>query len=122
MKTETAKNIFARPNELNKILSDSNFVQYAIEMFTNDDNGDFHPENLLIVSAFGKVEVREVSEDYKNDEDYPGYRPVGFVVKCNKCGDYEIACHDGGATYETQFCDNCGLEFTQIGECKNIEW
>lgn len=114
MTTETAKNLLARPNDLKSILKNSELMQYAVEMFTNDDNDDFHPENLKIFSAYNRIVVQEII----NGE----IREIGNVVKCNKCGNFEIACHDGGATYETQFCNECGLEFTQIGECKNIEW
>ena len=107
----TAQNTYAGTKDLKAVKNDTEFVQYLVEMFTTDDEGIEHPEEIQIKAWRGHIAINlHGDKDIKNHD--------GLVVKCSNCGRFEILLYEGGSTWETEECWDCKAKFTKIGDCR----
>ena len=53
----TAQNTYVGTKDLKAVKNDTEFVQYLVEMFTTDDEGIEHPEEIQIKAWRGHIAI-----------------------------------------------------------------
>ena len=96
---------------LESVKNDYDFIQYLIEMFTVDDEGNEHPDLLRIYTHNHRVMV-----NFRGDANWRN--ADGQIGRCQKCGEHYIALNsgNGGDIWENEVCRcyECGARFTAL--------
>ncbi len=97
---------------LESVKNDYDFIQYLIEMFTTDDEGNEHPESLKIYPH-----GRAVMVNFSGDTNWRN--ADGRVGRCQKCNTHYVVLNDGiggGDIFENEtcYCYECGARFTAL--------